>query len=61
MRRTMCLGVRSSSFFVDVFTDDCEPAGEFCTMFHDEGGRGLYRRISLTLLGMSNYTLQFIA
>ena len=36
------------------------PAGRFCTMFHDEGRRGLYRRMLLTLLGMSNFTLQFV-
>ena len=26
MGRAICLGIRSSSFFVDVFTDSCEPS-----------------------------------
>ena len=36
------------------------PAGRSCTTFHNEGKRGLYRRMLLTLLGMSNFTLQFV-
>ena len=36
------------------------PAGRSCTTFHNEGKGGLYRRMLLTLLGMSNFTLQFV-
>ena len=36
------------------------PAGRSYTTFHNEGKGGLYRRMLLTLLGMSNFTLQFV-
>lgn len=60
MWRTMRLGVRSLSFSLTPSLTIVNPAGEFYSIFNDEDGRGLYRRISLTgaLLGISNDPLQ---